>query len=309
MPFINTLRNILNPSTYKVIIGRLDRIYIGRYEVSFYLFLRTFLRNFNRHEILTRAGDVAFNLTLSVFPAIIFLLSLIPYVPIPDLYDYILSLIGELAMFEQVTATIEDLVKSPRGDILSFGVLLALYLATNGMITIMKAFNKIYQTHENRSAIRMYLVAFGLTILLALALFISIALLIVGQIFLSILAESEIFRSSWQVYGIIVIRFVVIFALFIFTIATIYYLAPALHKRWRFFSPGVFVASGLIIAISYGFSFYVSNFGTYNKLYGSVGAMIAFMIWLNVVAVVLLAGFEVNASLDQAIKRTEGAKQ
>ncbi|MCC5930383.1 MAG: YihY/virulence factor BrkB family protein [Cyclobacteriaceae bacterium] len=309
MPFMTTVRNLLNPATYKVIIGRLDRIYIGRYEVSLYLFLRTFLRNFNRHEILTRAGDVAFNLTLSVFPALIFLLALIPYIPIPDLYDYILSLIGELAMFEQVTSTIEDLVNRPRGDVLSFGVLFALFLATNGMITIMKAFNKIYQTHESRSTVRMYLIAFGLTILLAFALFISIALLIVGQILLSMLAESDIFRSSWQVYGIITMRFVIIFALFIFTIATIYYLAPALNKRWRFFSPGVFIASGLIIAISYGFSFYVSNFGTYNKLYGSVGTMIAFMIWLNVVGVVLLAGFEVNASLDQVIKRTEGAQQ
>ncbi|MGF1636880.1 MAG: YihY/virulence factor BrkB family protein [Cyclobacteriaceae bacterium] len=309
MGLINVTRNLLNPNTYRTIISRLDRIFIGRHEVSFYLFLKIFLKNFVRNEILTRAGDVAFNLTLSVFPAIIFIIALIPYIPIPDLYDYILSLMGELAMLDQVTATLEDLVSQPRGGVLSFGVLLALYLATNGMLTIMKAFNKIYHTYENRGALKTYGVAFSLTIMLSLALFISIVLLIAGQILLSILANQEFFRSGWQVFGIFAIRFVVIFGLFLITIGTIYYFAPSLHKRFRFFSPGVFISCGLIMAISYGFSYYVSNFGTYNKLYGSVGAMIAFMIWMQVVAVVLLSGFEINASLDQAIKRTEMAKR
>ncbi|HMQ00712.1 MAG TPA: YihY/virulence factor BrkB family protein, partial [Cyclobacteriaceae bacterium] len=102
-------------------------------------------------------------------------------------------------------------------------------------------------------------------------------------------------------YNLLLIsRFIVIFVVFFLAIAFIYYLGPAVHYNWRFFSWGSFVATFLCIAISYGFSYYITSFGTYNKIYGSIGALIALMIWQQLLTIVLLFGYEINASIHEA---------
>jgi membrane protein len=153
----------------------------------------------------------------------------------------------------------------------------------------------------------MRLVATALTINLAVVLFLAVILLVVGQFVLDYvvthLAELQALDiDRFTVYLILVLRFIVIFIVFFLVIATIYYFGPAIHYNWKFFSIGSFIATLLSLAISYGFSYYVTNFSTYNKVYGSIGVLIALMIWVQLITMVLLFGYEINATIHNAIR-------
>lgn len=305
------IRFLTDLRTVKHTIEKLDTIHVGRSRVSIYTLFHIYINSFKKHEIYERSSGVAFNFTLAIFPGIIFLITLIPYIPIPNLYNQIIKSIGDLAMFDQVTDTIANVINKPRGNLLSFSVILSLYLANNGMLSLMSAFNKIFRTVEKRGFIKTRLISFGLTLLLVFSIVIAVALLIVGQVVLNELLDRKLLNRDLLLYGIIALRFFVVTILFLFTISAIYYFAPALHRRWKFLSPGSIISTGLILIITYGFSFYISNFGTYNKLYGSIGAMIALMVWLFMISFILLSGFEVNASLERAereLKKKEKEK-
>lgn len=196
--------------------------------------------------------------------------------------------------------TIYDTIQIRREGLISFGVLFALFLATNGVNSLMQAFNSSYKTVERRSFIKTRLIALFLTILLAFALIFALIFLVIGQVTLNWLLDYGILSEDFLYYIIIILRFVVVFIAFYIAIACIYFWGPAIHDKWRFFSLGSILATLLCVAVSMGFSFYVANFGTYNKLYGSIGAIIALMIWQWLMSLVLLLGFEFNASIDRA---------
>jgi membrane protein len=178
-------------------------------------------------------------------------------------------------------------------------------LATNGMIALMQAFNKIYRTIEKRGFLKTWTIAVSLTVLLSTSLFLAISLLIVGKFILKFLTENGFLTQDLVIMAIFALRFIVIFITFLLVLSTIYYFAPALHEKWKFISPGSLVATILTMLVSYLFSFYVGNFDSYNKLYGSIGTMIALMVWLYLVSMIILSGFEINASLEQAINRAK----
>lgn len=274
---------------------------------SLYSIVKIFSNNLKKHEVLERANAVTFNFTLAIFPAIIFLFTLIPYISsfIPEVNaTSIMALMEEImpdSMYEVVSSTVEDIVSNTRGGLLTFGFLFSLYLSTNGMMALMTAFNAIYMTRENRSVIKMRLTAIGLTFILAFVLVLAIVLLIVGQIVLTWLNDIQWLDIDDYLYTLLLItRFVAIFIVFFLAVAFIYYLGPAVHYNWSFFSWGSLVATLLCLAISYGFSYYITSFGTYNKIYGSIGALIALMIWQQLLTIVLLFGYEINASIHEA---------
>ncbi len=288
-------------STFRKLSRKLDRVYLRKKQVSLFNILINIFMNVRNDDIFHNASSMAYSFSLAVFPAIIFLFSLIPYIPIPNLNQNIQELVGELAMFKQVSKTIADVVNRPRGGLLSFSVLMSLFLSSNGMMQLTTTFNKIYKTVEKRGYFKTRLIATILTVILAVVIFISISLLIVGEFVLDFLLKKGFIDDNIILYGIFILRFFVVFILFLFAISFIYYFAPALHNRWKFISIGSVIATLLTMLASYLFSFYISNFGTYNKVYGSIGAMIALMVWIYMVSVILLIGFEINASIDQAI--------
>jgi membrane protein len=208
-------------------------------------------------------------------------------------------------MYDVVSSTILDIVSNQRGGLLSLGFLFSIYLSTNGTMALMRAFNACYRTVENRGGLKTRLIATGLTINLAFVFFLAIILLVVGQIVLDYITNHLrlIDISDFTVYLILILRFVVISIVFLLAISTLYYFGPAIHYNWRFFSIGSITATFLTIAVSYGFSFYLTNFATYNKVYGSIGVFIAIMVWIQLVTVVLLIGYEVNASIHEAIRK------
>jgi membrane protein len=282
--------------------------------VSLYKIIKLFTRNLMQDEILNRANGVAFSFILAIFPAIIFLFTLIPYVSqvIPEVNsESIMLFLAEILpanMYDTIAVTVQDIVNNQRGGLLTFGFIFSLYLATNGMMSLMGAFNACYKTDDKRGGLKTRLIATALTVNLAFVLFLAIILLVVGQLVLdytlSHLSEFEWLKGidSFTVYLIFALRFLVIFIVFFLAVSTIYYFGPAIHYNWRFFSIGSFLATLFILGISYGFSYYITNFGTYNKVYGSIGVLIALMIWIQLITVVLLIGYEINASIHDAAR-------
>ena len=281
-----------------------------RYEnLTLYEVVKVFIDKVTKDDVMERANGVAFNFTLSIFPAVIFLFTLIPYIHewVPEVSKTgILGFLKDVmpvSMFVTVESTLEDILGNTRGGLLTFGAIFSLYLATNGMMSLMKAFNSVYKTTEKRSYIKMRVVATALTILLAVALILASILLVAGNIALNMINEiSWLDIEAYQVYIFFFIRFLVLYIIFFLCISFIYYFGPAVHYNWRFFSLGSIIATTLCILFTYGFSFYISNFGTYNKLYGSLGVLIALMIWQEVLSIVLLVGYEINASIHQAYR-------
>lgn len=294
----------------------LKKIRFEKYEnVSLYKLVRLFLKNLHEDEILDRANGVSYNFILAVFPAIIFLFTLIPYITayFPEVNnESIMDFLRDSdliprSMFDVVSSTILDILSNQRGGLLTFGFLFSLYLSTNGMLALMRAFNACYKTIEKRSALKTRVIATALTINLAFVVFLAVALLIVGQFAMDYVTSHLMEFSGWNldaytVYGIFVLRFIVIFIVFFLAIACIYYFGPSIHYNWRFFSIGSLIATLLCLMVSYGFSFYVTNYGTYNKVYGSIGVLIAMMIWIQLITAVLLFGYEINASIHNGVR-------
>lgn len=286
----------------------LKKIKFKRYGgLSLYKFIKIFFHNIEEDEIVDRSNGVAFNFTLAIFPTIIFFFTLIPYVSVyfptinqESIMEFIRTVLPA-NMFNEVSSTILDIINNQRGGLLTLGFVFAVYLATSGMLSLMRAFNSCYRTIEKRGVFRMRFTAFALTVMLAAALFVAVTLLVVGQIaidYMTVNAQKlNINLDDYTIYFLFVLRFVVIFILFFVVISCIYYFGPSVHYNWSFFSVGSVLSTFGGLAISYGFSYYITNFGTYNKIYGSIGALIALMIWIQLLTVVLLFGYEVNASL------------
>jgi membrane protein len=312
-------RLILEWHPARLMLAWMKKIRFQNHEdVSLYRIVKRFLHNLQDDEIMDRANGVAFNFILAIFPAIIFLFTLIPYVTryFPELNrESIMDFFHSLAdsglmppnMVEVASGTILDIVSNQRGGLLTLGFLFALILSTNGMLALMRAFNACYKTIENRSAFKMRLIAMGLTVNMTLVLFLTIILLVVGQLATEYLLSNvqtivSYNLSSFEVNLLFGLRFVIIFITFFLAISTIYYFGPAIHYNWRFFSIGSLVATLLCLAVSYGFSYYITNFATYNKVYGSIGVLIALMVWVQLITVVLLVGYEINASIHDSIR-------
>lgn len=306
------LKYITGSAIYRQAIAFLKRVKFKRYKgLTLYAVTKVFVQKITQDEIIGRANGVAFNFALAIFPATIFLFTLTPYIHelIPEvsrasILDFIESMMPA-AMFETVEPTVEDIVSRTRGGLLTFGALFSLFLATNGMLSLLHAFNACYKTKEKRGFIKMRLVATGLTFMLAFVLILAVLLLVIGNFLLDILISFDWFDiiiEDHQIYLFFILRFVVIFLVFFLAISFMYYFGPSVDHKWRFFSIGSFIATVLCLLVSYGFSFYVSNFATYNKLYGSLGVLIAIMIWQEILSVVLLVGYEVNASIHKAYR-------
>lgn len=312
-------RLILEWHPARLMLAWMKNIRFPKHEdVSLYRIVKRFLRNLQDDEIMDRANGVAFNFILAIFPAIIFLFTLIPYVTVyfpeinrQSIMDFLQGLaesgLMPVNMVEVASTTILDIVSNQRGGLLTLGFLFALILSTNGMLALMRAFNACYKTIENRSAVKMRLIAMGLTVNMTVVLFVTIILLVVGQLATEYLMSNvqtiiSYNLSHFEVRLIFILRFLIIFITFFLAISTIYYFGPAIHYNWRFFSIGSLVATLLCLAVSYGFSYYITNFATYNKVYGSIGVLIALMVWVQLITVVLLVGYEINASIHDSIR-------
>lgn len=298
---------IKESSPYLKVVEYLKSIHLKEIEVSFYNVLTIYIEKIKKDDIFERANGVAFNFTLAIFPAIIFFFTLIPYLSNyisvfqVDLRFEIMGFMEEIlpeSMYEVAASTIFDIISNQRGGLLTFGFVFALFMATNGMLSLMTSFNRCYKTNEKRGYIKTRLIATALTIILALVLITAVIFLGVGQLLLS--QMQGILAENYSLYLVVLLRYLIVFLIFFITISFIFHYAPAVSDRWRFFSIGSLISALGCILISFAFSYYISTFSTYNRVYGSIGALMGMMIWFYLLSVVLLLGFELNASIDKA---------
>ena len=267
-----------------------------------------FFTGIQRGAIKTRAQSLAFSFFLALFPAIIFLFSLIPYIPVDNFQNQLLDLIKNLLpvnAYEATRVTIEDIIKHQRSGLLSIGFLFALYFTSNGFMALMKGFNSSYHISEKRSPSKRRMASVVLTFILSTLLILAIVLIIFGEFATKYLVDKQILRTKTQIWLLLIGKWTIVLALFLMAISFLYYYAPSSKKRWRFVSAGSTLATALTILTSILFAYYVNNFGQYNKLYGSIGTLVIIMLWIYFNSLILILGFELNASIDTAKKQVK----
>lgn len=290
---------------YLKLIDIIQKVKLGKDKIGLYDAIIIFLQKMRDDKLIISANGVAFSFTLAIFPAIIFIFTLTPYIQnfFPEVTnDEIIGFLENILpanLYAAADSTIHDIINKQRGGLLSFGFVLTLILSTNGMTSLMNAFNSSYKTVETRGFFKMRFIATILTFILAMSVLISVALLVVGQQLLENNSIRELLQDNISIDLIFILRLVILFAIFQVAISSIYSLAPAVHKRWHFLSIGSVFSTLASLIASFGFSYYVNNFGTYNKLYGSIGVLIVLMLWLFILSLILLVGFEMNAALDK----------
>ena len=287
------------------------KIYLRGKRISIYTVFKIFKSKLIEDEIFERSLAVAYSFTLATFPLIIFLFTLIPYinawVPEIDSIKILAFLEGVMPsnMYEITEATIADLVETKRGGLLSLGVISSLFLSTNGFNTLIKTFNSCHRIEENRGFIKTRFIALTLTIVFMLVLIISILLSTLGDFFINFIIEQKYFEDAIN-YTFIVSRLSILFITFYLGVTSIFYFAPVKHNKWTFFSSGSIISALGCVCISLLFSYYINTFATYNKYYGSIGILIAYMGWMYIISSILLIGFEWNTSIDIAINKLKG---
>ena len=286
---------------------KLEQIKIGPRNISLILFIRILLRKLNNDDINVRARSITYDFFLSIFPGIIFLFTLIPYIPIPNIENHILVSLQNIfpaSMYESAESTIKDIIGIPRKGLLSFGFLFAIYSANNGIISIINAFNHCYKTTDGRSFIAKLGISMSILFLIFLVMVAGVVIGIASKFFFNHI-QQEITFSYFQLYFLVLLKHFIMFFLFLMSISIIYYIAPSINERWKFFSLGSISASILCFLFTIGFDFYIDHFNSYNKVYGSIGALIGIMLWMYVNTLMLLVGFQINAAMDIAQKNTK----
>lgn len=293
---------------------KLRAVHLGNPDQNVYDVGKLFIAQLKKDELAERASAVAFNFTIAMFPLLLFLLNTIPYIGhfFPQVStENILLFIQEIlpeSLYEGTESTVLDIISRPRQGLLSMGFFMALFLATSGVVSLMEAFNSIHRTKENRSFFRTRGIAVTIIMVLVFSLCAAAVIMIIGNRFLALVSEYGIVSNRFIYLTIAFSRFFTLLVLFIVTTSFIFRYAPAFHDRWRFFSLGS-ITAGLLISLAFFlFSYYLNNFASYNKLYGSIGTMIAVMLWLLITSYIILIGFEINVSMDKAAAKRQVTK-
>lgn len=270
--------------------------------VPMYYVIKFFWRGLQKGSLNLRASAIAFNFLLAMGPAIIFLLTLIPYFPVKNSQNEILTIIQDMMptnAFLFVESTLQELTVK-RGGLQFFGFATAVFFSTKGISAMIASFNATYHSIESRSYLQQKIVAIGLVAIFSTLIISSVFLMLFGKITMNKMVEYNFIQVNFLYYLIVVVKWVIIFLMIFFANSFLYYLAPQRKMKWKFISPGSSLATILFILVSIVFSYFMNNFAQLNRIFGSIGALIALMIWLNFIALTLLIGFELNVSIKNA---------
>lgn len=294
-------QNGLNPqTTISKLALFLHRIKLPKLDgLSLYDVLKLYVVGIIKGTFSTRASSIAFSFFMAIFPFLLFILNLIPFVWfIDDFQAELLSFIENILPPQTVgffQDMFYDIANNPRAGLLSFVFILSIFLMSNGVNAIFTSFEFSYHTNINRTIIRQYIVAVGVAIIIAVLLLLTV----IATIYLTYVIEEF---KDLKVFGDSILyaqigRYAIFIIMLFIGISTLYYFGTREGRKTKFFSIGALFTTVLIIITTFIFSIYVENFSSYNKLYGSIGALLILMlyIWLN--ANILLLGFELNGTL------------
>ncbi len=280
---------------------RLSKVIVlpGFDKLPIFYVAKFFIKGIQKGLIATKASSIAFKFFLALFPTIIFLLTLIPYIPVENFNLELLNILEDLlpgSAYEFAEKSLLNLMEDGGTGLLSFGFLFALYLATNGFDGMLEAFKDSPNSNFKRNIFQQKLISVSLLFILTILLAISITAIALSEYLIYFILD----KGSIASFAVSSGKWIIIAALCFFGISFIYYLGGNRNMKWRFFSAGSTLATFLVLVVSLGFGFYVDNFANYNKIYGSIGTIIVIMLWIYFNSFVLLIGFELNASIQQA---------
>ena len=269
--------------------------------MSLYDVIEMYITGIVKGALTTRAGGIAFSFFMAIFPFLLFILTLIPYIPIEGFQEGLFSLIQEALppkTFEAVDTVLKDILNNQYGGLLSFGFVTSIFLMTNGVNAIFGGFEHSYHVKEYRNIIKAYIISLGVSLLMSLFLIITVVFVILYEVALAKINEIGWFNTSdldLFYYGR-----AFLFLLMIFTVVSLLFrYGTKQGKEIKFFSAGAILTTVVSMFTFYLFGIYVLEFAKYNQLYGSIGTLLILMlfVWLN--AIILLLGFELNATIYQ----------
>jgi len=258
-------------------------------------------------DVFGRAAQLSYYFLLALFPLLLFLMTLLGYFAESgsQIRDSLIRYLGTVmpgSATELVHKTIDEINSGASGGKLSFGLLAALWAASNGMTAITDTLNVAYDVKETRPWWKVRLVAIGLTISLAVMIILGLTTILLGGKLASFIAASAgfggVFVTAWSI-----LQWIIVLAFVLVTFGLIYYFAPNFPERkWYWVSPGSVTAVMLWLLVSFAFRIYLHFFNSYNVTYGSLGALIILMLWFYFTGAAILIGGEVNAEIECAAK-------
>lgn len=270
---------------------------------SFYDLLEMYVIGIFKGALTSRAGSISFSFFMALFPFLLFILNLIPFVDmIPfikiDNFDETFLNYLELFLPNEIqsffTQIFEDIRNKPRGGLLSSVFLLSIFLSANGISAIFGSFEGSYHVNFSRNFFRQYMLSIAISVFIAFMSLTSVIIFFYIEFYilnnLDSLIASEI---RWTRIG----QYVFFGAFIYIIISMLYYFGTIEGRKIRFFSPGALMTILLFLFTTYGFGVYIENFSTYNQLYGSIGALLIFLLYIWINSNILLLGFELNATL------------
>ncbi|MCH2488853.1 MAG: YihY/virulence factor BrkB family protein [Flavobacteriales bacterium] len=254
----------------------------------------------------SRASSIAYSFFVAIFPFLLFILNLIPIVPVEGFQTRFLRFIENLLppqTTEFFYPVIADIAVNPRGGLLSFVFFLSIFLAANGVNAIFSAFEYSFHVTMNRTFFRQYLIALVVSIFLALLLLFTVGVILYGEYIIANLKGNDYISN--ELFWISALQLTVFVVMVYVIIATLYYYGTKEGKESRFFSLGAIITTLLFLLTTYLFGVYINNFSNYNELYGSLGALLIMMLYIWINANLLLLGFELNISLQRLKDKNE----
>lgn len=271
----------------------------GMEGMNLYDLMDLYLSGIIKGALTSRAGSIAFSFFIALFPFALFVLTLIPFVPIEEFQDDFISFIFQVMPSRDASNAVEhvlnDIATNKYGELLSFGFILSIFLMTNGVNAILSGFEYTYHQIETRTVIRQYMVSLAISLVLTMLLLVTVGVIIFIEFFVRSLNEQvmSIDINFW----LSTLQVIILIAMLYLVISLLYYFGTREGRKGPFLSPGTILTIILFLVNFKIFRIYVEKFAQYNQLYGSIGTVLVIMlfIWLN--SIILLLGFELNASL------------
>lgn len=317
---MQALRHLITRSIWQILIW-LRRIKLPGFQgMGLYDVLRFFFRALSDSKFTLLASAMSYQFFFSLFPCLLLAFLVLPRFPVDDLEEkalhFLLQFLPIASASDQgltesdLYQMVQDMVSNYFDQSGSIGliivsILLALWGATRGIIAMMKAFTKREEVFKRRNVLELY----GTALLIFMALALIILAGVLGQIGLAALFDGmqrlDWMSDGWRSFFTQTTGLLITTGVIFLTISWLYYLAPATKQRWKFFSPGSVAAGTLMLFAMIGLRYYFANFAHFDRLYGSLGAIILLMVWFYYISIMLLIGFELNAAIDLAAYHEE----
>jgi membrane protein len=254
------------------------------------------------HDVFGRAAQLAYYWLFSIFPLLIFLTTLLAFLPMRRTLDQWIGALSAVLPPEAYTLlnnTFQQIASQQRGGLLSFSILLIIWSSSSGMGAIITALNKAYDAAPTRAWWKERLLSVALTLGLAVFIISALALIFFGESIGAQMAMYFGFSSTFETVWAVA-QWPIVIGLVLLGVELIYYFAPNIRrgengKRWEWLTPGTVFAVGLWLLISFGFRFYVTRFGHFDATYGALGGVMILMLWLYLTGVAILVGGEINS--------------